>query len=155
MGPPYHIYAFGHGEPLQIFRKIAVAKLANKRLVAYQVPGADPGGDVGDASSTSHFQQCFGYIKFFYNFELLYNHGTPPIIRQHPLPNIFMSQNWTSAKVMTFFWSSLHFRQKLGIWERYDLFFGLHFIVGIKLDICRRVNFAKSSPPVSKNGRFC
>ena len=49
MGPPYHIYAFGHGRPLQIFRKIAVAKLANKRLVAYQGPGADPGGDVGDA----------------------------------------------------------------------------------------------------------
>ena len=43
-GPPYHIYAFGHGGPLQIFRKIAVAKLANKRLVAYQGPGADPGG---------------------------------------------------------------------------------------------------------------
>ena len=61
MGPPYHIYAFGHGGPLQIFRKIAVAKLANKRLVAYQGPGADPGGDMGNAPPpTSHFQQCFG-----------------------------------------------------------------------------------------------
>ena len=38
VGPPNHIYAFGHGGPLQIFRKIAVAKLANKRLVAYQGP---------------------------------------------------------------------------------------------------------------------
>ena len=56
MGPPYHIYAFGHGGPLQIFRKITVAKLANKRLVAYQGPGEDVGG----APLTSHFQQCFG-----------------------------------------------------------------------------------------------
>ena len=60
MRPPYHIYAFGHGGPLQIFRKIAVAKLANKRLVAYQGPGTDPGEDVGGAPLTSHFQQCFG-----------------------------------------------------------------------------------------------
>ena len=60
VGPPYHIYAFGHGVPLQIFRKLIVAKLANKRLVAYQGPGADPGEDVGDAPLTSHFQQCFG-----------------------------------------------------------------------------------------------
>ena len=40
MGPPYHIYAFSHEGPLQIFRKIAVAKLANKRLVAYQGPSS-------------------------------------------------------------------------------------------------------------------
>ena len=42
--------------------------------------------------------------------------------------------------------------KKLCIWERYDLFFGLHFILGKKLDPCRRINFAKSSPPISKNG---
>ena len=67
MGPLYHIYAFGHGGPAQIFRKIAVAKLANKRLVAYQGPGADPGEDVGGAPLTSHFQQSLstgGYISF-------------------------------------------------------------------------------------------
>ena len=60
VGPPYHIYAFGHGEPPQIFRKIAVAKLANKRLVAYQGPEANPKEDAGGAPLTSHFQQCFG-----------------------------------------------------------------------------------------------
>ena len=38
MGPPYHIYAFRHGGPQQVFRKIAVAKLANKCLVAYLGP---------------------------------------------------------------------------------------------------------------------
>ena len=107
------------GGSLQIFRKIAVAKLANKRLVAYQGPGVD----VGDASP---------WVQIY--------RGMYP-------PNAFMSQNWASAQVMTFFWPSLHFGQKIGIWERYDLFFGLHFIVGKKLDICRRVNLAKSSPP--------
>ena len=56
MGPPYHIYAFGHGGPLQIFQKIAVAELANKRLVAYQ----QPGGMWGMHPPTSHFQQRFG-----------------------------------------------------------------------------------------------
>ena len=55
VGPPYHIYAFGHGGPLQIFRKLAVANLANKRLVAYQGPGADPGGMWGMHPPTSHF----------------------------------------------------------------------------------------------------
>ena len=45
---------------------------------------------------------------------------------------------------------------KLGMSERDDFFsFGLHFILGKKLGICRRVNFAKSTPPISKNGRFC
>ena len=34
--------------------------LANKRLVAYQGPGADPGGVWGMHPLTSHFQQCFG-----------------------------------------------------------------------------------------------
>ena len=58
MGPPYHIYAFGHGGPLQIFRKIAVAKLANKRLVAYQGPGADPGKDVGVHPSPAIFNNA-------------------------------------------------------------------------------------------------
>ena len=38
VGPPYHIYTFDHTGPLQIFQKIAVAKLANKHLVAYQGP---------------------------------------------------------------------------------------------------------------------
>ena len=60
MEPPYHIYVFGHAGPLQIFRKITVAKLANKRFVVYQGPGADPGEDVGGAPLISHFQQCFG-----------------------------------------------------------------------------------------------
>ena len=38
VGPPYHIYTYDHRGPLQIFQKIAVAKLANKCLVAYQGP---------------------------------------------------------------------------------------------------------------------
>ena len=39
---------------------------------------------------------------------------------------------------------------KLGISERDDLFFGLHFILGKKLGICKRVNFAKSFPQYRK-----
>ena len=59
---PQAIFMFlAMGGPLQIFRKIAVAKLANKRLVAYQRPGADPGGGMwGMHPLNYHFQQCFG-----------------------------------------------------------------------------------------------
>ena len=59
MGPPYHIHAYGHGRPLQIFRKTAVAKLANKHLVAYQGPGPDPGEDVGDAPPPDIFNNVW------------------------------------------------------------------------------------------------
>ena len=121
MGPPYHIYAFGHGGPLQSFRKIAVAKLANKRLVAYQGPGADPGEDVGGSPPHQPFSTMLWINKVFYNFEPLHNHGCksmegciPPNNPAASPPNIFMSQNWAPAKVMTFFWSSLYCGQKIG-----------------------------------------
>ena len=106
MGPPYHIYAFGRGEALQIFRKIAVTKLANKRLVAYQ----GPGGMWGMHPPPAIFNNALDRQSFSIISNLFISMGanpwrdvSPPIIRQHPPPNIFMSQNWASVNVMIFF----------------------------------------------------
>ena len=65
---------------------------------------------------------------------------------------------------MTFFWSSLHFGQDIGLLGSDDLFFGLHFIA---LHCSRQkfgqpreggVKFAKSPPQsrkMAKNNQFC
>ena len=79
----------------------------------------------------------------------------PPIIRLHP-PNIFMPH--ISELDNLFFWSSLHFGQEIGHLGSDDLFFGLHFIAlhcgGQTFgQPCGGVKFAKSSPPISKNGK--
>ena len=109
MVPPYHIYAFGHGGPLQIFRKIAVAKLVSKRLVAYQGPEADPGGCGGCTPLPAIFNNALDKLRFSVISNLFitmsahpWRDVSPPIIRQHP-PHYFHVP-------------------KLGISERDDLF---------------------------------
>ena len=76
----------------------------------------------------------------------------PPIIRLHP-PNIFMLH--ISELDDLFFWSPLHFGQKIGHLASDDLFFGLHFIAlhchGQKFGQPRwDVKFAKLSSPHSQ-----
>ena len=140
MGPPYHIYAFFHGEPQQIFRKIAVAKLANKCLKAYQGPGTDPGGMWEMHPSPAIFNNALNKKSFSIVSNLFTTMGanpwrdvSPRIIRKHPpyyfhVPKLgisegddqfwvftsFWAKNWASGNVMTFFWSSFHCEQKIG-----------------------------------------
>ena len=147
---------------MQIFRKIAVAKLANKRLVAYQRPGADPGEDVGDASPHQPFSTMLWINKVFLQFRTSHNHGcksmegcippnNPAASPQYfHVPKMGVSAGDDLFLAFTSFWA-----KKLTSGNDMTFFFGLHFIVGTKLDICRRVNLATSSPPISKNGRFC
>ena len=71
-------------------------------------------------------------------------------------PNFFMFH--ISELDDLFFWFSLHFGQEIGHQGSDDLFFGLHFIAlqcgGQKFGQPRGgVKVAKSSPPISKNGK--
>ena len=66
---------------------------------------------------------------------------SPPIIRQHP-PNIFMSQNWASANVMTFVLVFTSFWAKN--WTSADVSILLNHLPQYR----KMVDFAKSSPPM-------
>ena len=124
--------------------------------------GGSRGGCGGCIPPPAIFKDALDKLSFFIISNLFITMGanpwrdiSPPIIRQHPpqyfqVPKLgiserddlflvftsFWAKNWASENVMTFI-------------------FGLHFILGKKMDICRRVNFAESFPPISKNGRFC
>ena len=75
---------------------------------------------------------------------------SPLIIRQHPLQYFHVPKLGVSAGDDLFLAFTSFWAKKLASGSVMTFLFGLHFIVGKKLDICRRVNLAKSSPQYLK-----